>query len=128
MKISEIDYFRLDMPLAVPYTIAYETVSHATNIILKLVTDKGLIGWGCAAPDPVVTGETPEDVIQSIEAVIRDYLKGQSPFRVARITHDLKQLIPQCFFRHCHGGHGPVRYHGPQGRAAPVSTAGRVPA
>ncbi len=69
MKICEIDYFRLEMPLAVPYTIAYETVSHATNIILKLVTDSGITGWGCAAPDPAVTGETPEDVVRTIEKV-----------------------------------------------------------
>ena len=36
MKITNIEYFRLDMPLAIPYTIAYETVSKASNIILKL--------------------------------------------------------------------------------------------
>ena len=46
MKITNIEYFRLDMPLAIPYTIAYETVSKASNIILKLNTDKGITGWG----------------------------------------------------------------------------------
>ncbi len=95
MKISQIEYFRLDMPLAVPYTIAYETVSHATNIILKLVTDSGIIGWGCAAPDLMVTGETPEEVVLSIENVISGMLKGRSPFHIARITHELKQLLPK---------------------------------
>ncbi len=95
MKISEIDYFRLEMPLAVPYTIAYETVSHATNIILKLVTDSGITGWGCAAPDPAVTGETPEDVIITIENVIKGMLQGSSPFQIARITYELKQLVPK---------------------------------
>jgi len=92
MKISEIEYFRLDMPLAVPYTIAYETVSCATNIILKLVTDSGIIGWGCAAPDLMVTGETPEDVITTLETVITNMLKGRSPFQIARITSELKSL------------------------------------
>ncbi len=95
MKISEIDYFRLEMPLAVPYTIAYETVSHATNIILKLVTDSGITGWGCAAPDPAVTGETPEDVIITIENVLKAMLQGSTPFQIARITYDLKQLVPK---------------------------------
>lgn len=95
MKISEIDYFTVDMPLAVPYTIAYETVSHATNIILKLVTDSGITGWGCAAPDLMVTGETPEDVVISIENVIKGMLKGRSPFHIARIIHELKLYIPK---------------------------------
>jgi len=95
MKIKKIEFFRLDMPLSVPYTIAYETVSHASNIILKLITDTGLTGWGCAAPDVSVTGETVEDVIQSIERVIQDRLLGCNPFRIARITHELKKLIPK---------------------------------
>jgi L-Ala-D/L-Glu epimerase len=95
MKIKDIDYFRLDMPLSVPYTIAYESVSHVSNIILKLITDAGIIGWGCAAPDIAVTGETPEDVIRSIDTVIKDLLKGRNPFQIARITHDLKKRIPK---------------------------------
>lgn len=95
MKITNVEYFRLDMPLAIPYTIAYETVSKTTNIILKISTDKGITGWGCAAPDAEVTGETPEDVIHHIENVVVGLLKGQSPFQIARITHQLKQLCPQ---------------------------------
>lgn len=95
MKITNVEYFRLDMPLTIPYTIAYETVSKTTNIILKISTDKGITGWGCAAPDAEVTGETPEDVIHHIENVVVGLLKGQSPFQIARITHQLKQLCPQ---------------------------------
>ncbi|MGW8194685.1 MAG: mandelate racemase/muconate lactonizing enzyme family protein [Desulforhopalus sp.] len=94
MRIGELEYFRLDMDLAVPYTIAYETVSSATNIILKLVTDTGIIGWGCAAPDATVTGETPESVVKVIDTVIRDMLVGESPFQIARFMHTLKNVIP----------------------------------
>ena len=94
MKIKAIEYFRLDMPLAVPYTIAYETVSHTSNIILKLDTGTGITGWGCAAPDKEVTGETPEDVISNIEKVVIGLLKEQSPFQIAKITHLIKQLLP----------------------------------
>lgn len=95
MKITAIEYFRLDMPLAIPYKIAYETVSKTSNIILKLSTDKGITGWGCAAPDPEVTGETPEEVIQNIESIVIGLLKNQSPFQIARINHELKKLCPK---------------------------------
>jgi L-alanine-DL-glutamate epimerase-like enolase superfamily enzyme len=70
-------------------------VSNTTNIILKLSTDKGITGWGCAAPDLEVTRETPEDVIQNIENNIIGLLQDQSPFHIARITHNLKQLCPK---------------------------------
>lgn len=95
MKIITLEHFRLDMELSIPYTIAYETVSSATNIILKLVTDTGIIGWGCAAPDATVTGETPENVMTTIDTVIRDMLVGQSPFQIARIMYNMKQIAPQ---------------------------------
>ena len=94
MKITNIEYFKLDMPLSVPYTIAYETVHSTTNIILKLSTSNGLTGWGCAAPDLEVTGETPQDVIDNIEKNVRDLLQDQYPFHIARITHKIKQLNP----------------------------------
>ena len=93
MKIKAIEYFKIDMPLAVPYTIAYETVSNASNIILKLTTDTGVIGWGCAAPDLEVTGETPEQVIQNIESVVIGLLKNESPFQISRINHILKEEL-----------------------------------
>ncbi|MGW8316150.1 MAG: mandelate racemase/muconate lactonizing enzyme family protein [Bacteroidales bacterium] len=94
MRITTVEYFRLDMQLAQPYTIAYETVDSASNIILKLDTDTGLTGWGCAAPDSEITGETPEDVINNIDKNIIGLLKGQSPFQIDRINHQLRQLCP----------------------------------
>lgn len=95
MKITNIEYFRLDMPLATPYTIAYETVSQTTNIILKLTTNTGVTGWGCAAPDLEVTGETADDVIYNIKNTVTGLLKGESPFQLARVTHELKRLCPK---------------------------------
>ena len=46
MKITDIQYERLDLKLSEPYTIAYETVSHATNFILKVETDGKICGYG----------------------------------------------------------------------------------
>ncbi len=94
MIIEKIEYFRIDMPLEIPYTIAYETVSKTSNIILKLITDKGIIGWGCAAPDLEVTGETPEHVIKNM-AIIENLLLNQSPFQIAFFLNILKQTIPK---------------------------------
>ncbi|WP_459915773.1 hypothetical protein [Desulfocicer niacini] len=35
MKIKRIEWSRLDMPLTGPYTIAYETVSKASNFTCR---------------------------------------------------------------------------------------------
>jgi L-alanine-DL-glutamate epimerase-like enolase superfamily enzyme len=70
-------------------------VHKVTNVILKLVTDTGLVGWGCAAPDFSVTRETPEDIIAAADGPILDILKGQNPFQIARITQELKEALPR---------------------------------
>ena len=93
MRITAVSYERMDFKLSVPYTIAYETISSTTNFILKLETDGKYVGYGCAAPDRVVTGENPEEVAHAINTLIIPYLVGKDPFTYALILTELKELL-----------------------------------
>ena len=96
MQIKHMEVWRVDMRLSSPYTIAYETVDHATNIFLRVETNTGLNGFGCAAPDEAVTGETPEGVLKAAEECILPAMKGSDPLRIAFILERLKtHLISQ---------------------------------
>ena len=90
MKISRVSTLKADMPLREPYTIAYETISSATNIFLKLETDRGFTGFGCAAPDLAVTGETPEEAIRMLEGAATEALLRSDPLRPAMILERLE--------------------------------------
>ncbi|WP_438712426.1 mandelate racemase/muconate lactonizing enzyme family protein [Aquimarina muelleri] len=93
MKITKVSYERLELSLSSPYTIAYETISGATNFILKIETDKGLVGYGCAAPEPTVTRETPDEVEQNIKTSIIPFLLGRNPFMLSETLEGLKTLL-----------------------------------
>ncbi|MCJ7468485.1 MAG: dipeptide epimerase [Maribacter sp.] len=93
MKITHISYERLDLALSEPYTIAYETISKTTNFILKIETDSSIVGYGCAAPDVVVTGETADVVESAINDMIIPYLKGKDPFTYGHILLTLKSVL-----------------------------------
>jgi L-alanine-DL-glutamate epimerase-like enolase superfamily enzyme len=93
MKITNVSYERFDLKLSDPYTIAYETIDHTSNFILKVETDGIIVGYGCAAPDPVVTNETPNDVADAITNIIIPYLIGKDPFTYALLLYELKQLL-----------------------------------
>jgi L-alanine-DL-glutamate epimerase-like enolase superfamily enzyme len=80
------------MDLNEPYTIAYETISKATNFVLRVETDSGLIGFGCAAPDPVITKESPDSLEETIKDSIIPALKGSNPFHYAKIIDELRNL------------------------------------
>ena len=78
------------MRLAEAYTIAYERIDSTTNIFLRIQTDKGFVGYGCAAPDQQVTGETPEGVLQICEDLIQPMLIKADPLRMALVSEKLK--------------------------------------
>ena len=77
-----------------PYTIAYETIAGATNVFVRIETNGKHVGHGCAAPDLQVTGETPADVLQTIEGIAAPVLCGGDPLRPAllldALRHDMR--------------------------------------
>jgi L-alanine-DL-glutamate epimerase-like enolase superfamily enzyme len=96
VKVSAVKAWRVDMAMKEPYTIAYETVEHVSNVLLTMETNTGLLGWGCAAPDEHVTGETPEVVVETLGEVLPGLIMGSDPMRPAKIMERLKdQLGPR---------------------------------
>ena len=93
MKITNVEAWPVPMELDEPYAIAYETVESATNVFLRLETSGGVIGFGCAAPDLEVTGETPETVLKAVDDVVKPRLKGTDPVRIARVLEVLKKEL-----------------------------------
>lgn len=94
MRIKHIEAWPVDMRLAEPYTIAYETIESASNIFLRIETNTGLCGYGCAAPDLQVTGETPHTVLRAMNDAIIPNLKNSDPFRPVMLLERLKDLVP----------------------------------
>jgi L-alanine-DL-glutamate epimerase-like enolase superfamily enzyme len=44
----------------VPFTIATGTMHYAQNILIKVVTDEGIIGYGECSAFPMIVGETQQ--------------------------------------------------------------------
>jgi len=94
MRIKRIEVWPVPLRLTEPYQIAYETVKATTNIILRLETNTGVCGYGAAAPDEHVTGETPSSVLRSIDEIAGPTIKGADPLRPARLLERLKPVFP----------------------------------
>lgn len=92
MRIVRLEVTRLPLTLREPYTIAYETISAVENVLVQLITDGGVSGWGCAAPDEGVTGETVEACVASLEAVDERLRRRDALSRVVL----LEQAKPLC--------------------------------
>lgn len=91
MKIAHAEVWEVKMRLQVPYTIAYDTISSTENVFLHIETDKGISGFGCAAPDLEITGETSETVLQDSRDTIIPVLKHADPLRMAYLLERIRK-------------------------------------
>jgi L-alanine-DL-glutamate epimerase-like enolase superfamily enzyme len=93
VRITRVEWWPVEMPLAEPYAIAYERVETATNVFLRLETDAGECGYGAAAPDRAVTGETAETVTARLRDVVEPALLGEDALARIRLLETLAEPL-----------------------------------
>ena len=57
MKIVDIQWGRISLPLVRPFKTALRTVEAVNDIVIRVITDQGLVGYGEAPPTAVITGD-----------------------------------------------------------------------
>ena len=93
MKITAVECGEVRFRLAEPYTIAYETIDTADNVFVRIETDGDLVGFGCAAPDLEVTGESAESVVTAIREVVEPALRNSDPLRTAMLMERIRKPL-----------------------------------
>lgn len=94
MLITEVEIERRDFALRNPSIVAYGGVETAPNVIVRILLEDGRVGWGCAAPDYHVTGETEETVEATLRERFCPLLTGRDPRLIEKIWHELRALAP----------------------------------
>lgn len=94
MKIIKTSLHRVEMPFREPNRGKNESLKSCINLFLRAETNNGLIGWGCAAPDYSITGETPDQVEHAYHATLEKMLQKADPTTYVRINEDLKYRFP----------------------------------
>lgn len=81
MKIERVEAIPVSLPLAKPVRMAGAEVGIADNVVVRLETDAGLIGWGECASAPSFSGETQGSIVAAIAGVLAPALLGEDPMR-----------------------------------------------
>lgn len=58
MIITHIEISKLNIPYEFPFKVAIGSMDGATNVMIKIVTDQGVVGWGEASPAAYITGDS----------------------------------------------------------------------
>jgi L-alanine-DL-glutamate epimerase-like enolase superfamily enzyme len=84
MKITAIEAKKLPIHLRGEIKIAFASIRMVENVLIKITTDEGIVGFGEAAPFAPVTGETADGVLAALD-LLRPGLLGRDPFGLDKI-------------------------------------------
>lgn len=77
-KIVDIKTGIIKASLKKPFITALRRAIEVEDVIVKIITDEGLEGFGEAAPTPAITGETHGSIIEAIEKFIKPAIIGMN--------------------------------------------------
>jgi muconate cycloisomerase len=66
VHIKSIEPIAVGLPMRKPVIMAGEEIRRADNVLVRIETDNGMIGWGEAAAAPLMTGETLESIVTAV--------------------------------------------------------------
>jgi len=92
MKISEIQICKSPIKLAKPFVISLGPLAYAPNIIIKIKTDQGLIGFGECSPFMTINGESI-DTAYIVGQYLAKKLIGQNPIKLNQCEDQLDSVI-----------------------------------
>ena len=92
MKITGIDWGGVSIPLRTPFKTALRTVASVEDIIVRVYTDTGDIGFGEAPPTGRITGDTTGAIVGAIQDHLAPALVG----RPVDDFNDLMALVQGC--------------------------------
>ncbi|MFS8542197.1 MAG: dipeptide epimerase, partial [Tissierellales bacterium] len=93
MKITDIKLGRISVPLKKPFKTAIRTVNSVEDIIVRIETDTGHVGYGEAPPTGAITGDTTGAIIGAIEDHIKKTLIGMDIENLEEIMIKLENSI-----------------------------------
>lgn len=76
MRIQQIQVGEISLPLTHPFKTALRTVEHINDVVVRVIGENGLEGYGEAPATAVITGETKGSVICAIQDYIAPAVIG----------------------------------------------------
>ncbi len=93
MRITAIQVGRLSLPLAHPFKTALRTVDRLDDIVVRVVGENGLEGYGEAPPTAVITGDTKGSILCAIQDFITPAIVGMDLEELPEVMERLNSCM-----------------------------------
>jgi L-alanine-DL-glutamate epimerase-like enolase superfamily enzyme len=92
LKITSVETFPVSLPLAKPVHMSHVTIHASNNVLVKVTTDEGIVGWGEGVEAMDVTGDNQGRIKASIDA-LGARIVGMDPMARTRIWAMLRSAV-----------------------------------
>ncbi len=93
MKIVDVKIGKIKIPLKKPFKTALRTVYFAEDIVIKLITQSGYIGFGSAAPTFAITGDSHDSIISCLLKELKPKILGLELTSIENVMSKLHTSI-----------------------------------
>jgi muconate cycloisomerase len=92
MKIKRVEPIAVSLPMTKPMKMAGVEIRTADNLLVRLETDGGHVGWGEAGSAPAMTGETAVGMLEAARYVV-PAVEGLAAADIARVSAVMKRAL-----------------------------------
>jgi o-succinylbenzoate synthase len=94
MRITDIQLGIMRVPLMTPFRTALRTVEQVEDIVVRVHTDTGQLGYGEAPPTAAITGDTHATIISAIRDHLAPALMLEEVADIDRLVHLIQGALP----------------------------------
>ena len=92
MRITQIELYRLFIPLKEPFIISLGPIYNAENVLVIIRTDSGITGFGECSPFMSINGESADTCI-AVGQYFAKYLKDKDPLQIEEHITAMDKII-----------------------------------
>ena len=92
MKITAVDAIPISVPLIKPIVMSHITIPQSDNVLVRIETDEGVVGWGEGVEATDLTGETQQSIKAGIE-FLGPQIIGKDPLRRTELWWAMNKMM-----------------------------------
>ena len=92
LTIQQVELYKLSIPLIEPFTTSLGTDYSAENVLVKIITTEGIIGFGECSPYMPINGES-QDTCFIVGQYFAKALKGKNPLQIEDCINLMDKII-----------------------------------
>jgi len=92
MQIAKVDVIPVEIPLSTPVRMATHTISRAANVLVRMESTDGVVGWGEAAEAHNMTGDLQAGIVAATRLLATSYA-GADPRRLRALAREADRAI-----------------------------------